>query len=118
MKANPRRTPPMTTPTESTPAPTLRELIKTATPGPWMHLIGDTVLYTRLNDGCRGMHVAKVLDISPEPQANAQLIARCNPATMLLVVEALEKSQDRLKRFDLPSHEISTALAALNSPTA
>lgn len=56
-----------------------------------MHIRYEELIWTRLNDGCRGMPVVRVAGVDPaQNHANAQLIARCNPATMLKVVEALE----------------------------
>lgn len=36
------------------------EICEKATPGPWMHLFGDTIIYTKLEDGCRGLPVARI----------------------------------------------------------
>ena len=39
----------------------LREAIAAGpTPGPWMHLFGDRLIYTKLGDGCKGEAVARV----------------------------------------------------------
>lgn len=56
--------------------PTFEELLKRATPGPYMHLPYDRGIYTRLNDGCRGMPLAYVPSETPEHQDNAELIVR------------------------------------------
>lgn len=70
---------------------TLRQLIEKATPGSWVHLNGERIVFTRLNDGCRGLPVVTAeYEYLPHAQANLSLIARCNPATMLAVLEHLE----------------------------
>lgn len=56
--------------------PTFEELLKRTTPGPYMHLPYDRGIYTRLNDGCRGMPLAYIPTVTPEHEANAELIVR------------------------------------------
>lgn len=79
--------------------PTLKDLIEKATPGPWeanYEIALDYRPYQVFNAAI-GSRVAVMSGggplravCGPEEKANAQLIARCNPATMAKVVEALE----------------------------
>lgn len=80
--------------------PTLKELLGRATPGNWIHLLGERIVFTRLNDGCRGVPVvAAEYEYLPHAQGNLALIARCSPANMALVLSALEDSQNALKDY-------------------
>lgn len=100
----------------------MKELIARATPGERVHLYGERIIWTRLNDGCRGMPVLyREGTCSTNEQADLQLAARCNPETMALVVEALERASQvgeiRFRTCALSrgaSDSIAKALAALN----
>ncbi len=60
-------------------------------PLPWIHLGGDRVIYTRLNDGCRGLPVAQVFTIAPQDHANAQFIVTAvnHHAQLVAALESL-----------------------------
>lgn len=69
---------------------TLKELAARATKGPRIHLSGDEIIWTQLNDGCRGLPVARIFGPDSENHANAQLIARCSPEVLLALYSELE----------------------------
>lgn len=109
--------------------PTLKQLIAGATPGSRVHLNGERIVFTRLNDGCRGLPVLYVdYAYAEHAQADLALAARCNPATMALVLEALEEAiglaeltqpgdqedLDTVARIEQTTARIAAALAALN----
>lgn len=77
-------------------APTLKALIGKATAGPWT----VTEIFRDVTSE-RGP-IARLDDCTPNDMAqrlaNAQLIARANPATLLAVYEALERITDQLER--------------------
>jgi hypothetical protein len=109
---------------------TLRDLIAGATPGPW-----GQPKYDNADDrgGGQWYQVGPIKVWWPYGQsgaaskANAQLIARCSPDTMLLVLTALEKAETdlaflmRRTSFDFigDSHSrVVTALSHLNGQPA
>lgn len=48
------------------------------TPEPWMYLHGDRLIYTRLEDGCKGIPVAASMnEFDREYAANAERIVEC-----------------------------------------
>lgn len=49
----------------------------THTPTPWIHLQNDEIIWSKLEDGCRGTQVARVPSVMPEHQANAARIVEC-----------------------------------------
>ena len=81
-------------------APSLKDLIGKATPSPWKN-----------GNGIEDRHGNKIASVifcgyeDPAAIANAQLIARCNPATLLAVYEALEASK---RRFEMLGHRLGT----------
>jgi hypothetical protein len=93
----------------STPPPTIKELIEGATPGPWQvvhrHPDPETAKgYAEIlgPDQCGAcgpgftVAIADIYNMSGKiEQANAQLIARCSPDVMRVVVEALEAAKER-----------------------
>ena len=104
---------------------TLCELIEQATPGPWISGCEDAIDYRpeQVFNPVIGSRVAVMSGggptravCGPEERANAELIARCSPATMLLVLEALEKlSESAGKGGRVVEYSIANkALAALN----
>lgn len=101
---------------------TMKELLARATPGVRVHIYGERIVWTRLNDGCRGTPVLyREGTHSTNEQADLALAARCNPVTMALVLEALERASNvgeiRFRTCALSrgaSDSITAALAALN----
>lgn len=116
--------------------PTLRELIAAATPGSWKarELGEDSFLATNHWSAIDGGNerVALVEGYGERYFANAALIARCNPQTMLAVLEALEHTYtmlDALKNSSPEMHDhyklmgkryteevIGPVLQSLNTP--
>lgn len=106
--------------------PTLKELIEKATPGPWWLDRDDAGRppmhsdYRVLSSGSTPKHVAPIARMElrgQESEANAQLIARCNPATMAKVVEALLASRHQLEtptEREFRSKAVHEALNLLN----
>ena len=91
---------------------TLKEIEQKHTPEPWMHLNGEHTIWTRLNDGCRGMPIARVNTVMPQDQANAARIVACvnslagldDPASALKAArEALALTADAAFRIDPPA---------------
>jgi len=81
---------------------TFKELLAKVTPGEW-HVQAGTHIYSD------DKSVALVEYRNRE--ANAQYIARCSPATMALVLEALERAANGPY-----GHDAQQALQALNHP--
>ena len=62
------------------------------TPGPWMHLVGDRLIYTKLGDGCKGEAVARVDWISgPSYLATLSFIAAASPDNIAALLDRLDK---------------------------
>jgi len=77
------------------------------TPGPWMHLFGDRIIYTVLEDGCRGRPVAAVDHLGWEGSYfNLNYIAACNPV-------AIRALLDRLKAAEAENEQLRDALKAI-----
>lgn len=64
------------------------------TKGPLIYLTGDNLVYTKLNDGCRGMPIARIESRLGESDANGhlfsaspELYAACEDARKYLINE-------------------------------
>jgi hypothetical protein len=104
-------------------APTLRELCERATPGPWEACREDAIDYRpeQVWNPSIGSRVAVMSGggplravCGPEERANAQLIARCSPATMLAVVEFLEECACAEDRSNLDGDSAEVVLEQIN----
>lgn len=69
----------------------LKRLAEAATPGPWMHIFGDSVVYDRMSDGCRGNSIVAKPFGSTTNNANLSYIAAANPATILALIADFER---------------------------
>jgi hypothetical protein len=102
----------MKAPLKASTPPTLRELLAGATPGPWQErFIYRLFVATRANPDYK-LNAPKETD-----WPTAQLIARCDPATMGAVLEALEwaeRSAPPQSGLRVTCHR---ALALLNGTT-
>lgn len=67
-------------------APTLKQLIEKATPGPW------SVLHRCIESPSGNLALLNLARPDDVTSANAQLIARCNPAVMAEVLGGLEEA--------------------------
>lgn len=77
------------------PPDSLLALCAKATPGPRIHLAFERTVYTRLNDGCRGLPILTADNIYlPAHQANLDLAARLTPETMWAVHQALTYARE------------------------
>lgn len=76
----------------------LKRLAEAATPGPWMRLFGDRLIYDRLSDGCRGNPIVGV-DWPGGYGFNANLdyIAAANPAAILELIQQRDELLVALK---------------------
>lgn len=98
--------------------PTMKELIAKATPGTWQTNLSedersslDTLVCAvggKIIAECHVQYTSTKRYV--EIEANAQIIARCNPATMAKVVEALEW----LSMDEHSTHSRKLATEALN----
>lgn len=69
------------------------------TPGPMIYLTGDRYIYSRLEDGCRGLPVVKILgESSPESQAIGNLFAAA--PDLLAALEKLELAASMAELFN------------------
>jgi hypothetical protein len=71
----------------------LRALAEVATPGPWMHLFGDRLVYDRMEDGCRGLPIVGV-DLGypgKNDRANLDYVSAANPATVLALLDEIDR---------------------------
>jgi len=89
---------------------TLREIIQRATPGPWtveenMVSLEDWAVYHDRRRICR-------IDCWQEGDANAHLIARCNPQTMIAVIEALEDAAKQCSTKEIGGGAVLTVCPA------
>lgn len=77
----------------------LKRLAEAATPGPWMHLFGDRLVYDRLNDGCRGNSIVGVdyRYYSAKEAANLDYVAAANPAAVLELIRQRDELLVALK---------------------
>lgn len=116
---------------------TLKELLQKATPGYWKarrhgnQYRGEWRIDASGWTNFAQIYCGEARLSDPIAEANAQLIARCNPQTMALVLEALNMAANQLKPM-LPENrhmliapqftlkqvhdKLETALAALNNP--
>lgn len=109
----------------------LKELLEKATPGPWSivrHASTAVENHNRELVASTGVRSDNRVDpdvLCAELEANAQLIARLNPQTMALVLEALEDTISKINdaaagninfRDDL-AYQLELALNALNNPS-
>lgn len=94
---------------------TLREICGRATKGPW-RVQGD---YVGSDGATVCNYTVSSLATAEEQSANAQLIARMSPDTVLAAIDALELAHKRL--FDMHSthaaNKCRAALADLNRET-
>ncbi len=79
-----------------------QEAMHPVTKGRWMHLFGESTVYDRLEDGCRGIPVVSTPFSPSQPFEAACLdfIAAANPAAiseLLDRLEAAEKERDALR---------------------
>jgi len=82
--------------------PTMKELVEKATPGPWQHAGGeitDAIGAPVGNTRGRGISVE-------EMHYTGKFIARCNPATMAKVAEALTLASLNYKRTNHSNPEM------------
>lgn len=79
----------------------LKKLAIAATPGPWMHLLGDRLVYDRLNDGCRGNSIVGVdyRHYSAKEAANLDYVAAANPTAILELIQQRDELLAALKRI-------------------
>ncbi len=97
------------------PTPTCKELCKRATKGPRIHIKWESIIWTRLNDGCRGSNIARIPDENaPRCIADAQLIARLSPEVVMQVYEALESIKCRVDDSTDPTSGRIPPLIAIN----
>ena len=86
----------------------IQDRVDKATPAPWMYLFGDEIIYEKLEDGCRGLPIARAA--LGNHYNNAQFIANA-PDDIEFLLAALEEAQDRNKQ----QIEIKNNLATLYS---
>lgn len=77
--------------------PTLRELCEQATKGPRIHIQGERIVFTKLNDGCRGVPILSVEHAYHDGwQADLDLAARFSPETALAVLICLKRCKEQI----------------------
>lgn len=104
---------------------TLKELLQKATPGYWKARRHSNQYRGEWRIDASGwtnfaqIYCGEARLSDPIAEANAQLIARCNPQTMALVLEALELAEKRLGAIysTAAENKCRAALKALNNPT-
>jgi hypothetical protein len=71
----------------------LREALEAGpTPGPWMHLFGDRLVYTILEDGCRGMPVVGVDSLGGARSLwTLRHVAACSPDRIARLLDEIER---------------------------
>ena len=76
-----------------------RRTCEAASKGPWMRLFGDRFVYTKLEDGCRGLPVARIEYEYVEGMENGKFIAAARdgwPAAL----ERITELENRMKMQD------------------
>ncbi len=74
----------------------IQDRVDKATAGPWIYLFGDNYVYTKLEDGCRGMAISRV-DYGNQ-QDNAKFIAHARQDLPFLLA-ALQEAQAENKKL-------------------
>ena len=83
----------------------IRNRCEAATLGPWMYLSDDELIYTKLEDGCRGLpitrkaHTEQFIDRFENAKNNAFFIAHARQDIPVLL-DALEKAETRIQALE------------------